>query len=83
MRLALETNEFLEDIDNLTEFIDQSSNKKLDDETIICECFCVNVADIKALSLETIDFKILRDTFGLGTGCTSCIKNMDSWREKI
>ena len=79
----METRDLLRDIENLADFIDQSSNKKLDDETIICECFCVNVSDIRKQTTKTIDLKVLKESFGLGTGCQSCVKDIDSWKDKI
>ncbi len=78
----LETREFLKTIDSLEEFVDSSSNKKLDDDFIICECFCVNVADIKRTQKE-LDIEKLTASFGLGTGCQSCLKSISSWKEKI
>ena len=75
--------EILDNIKNLNDFIGSNSNKKLDDDVIICECFCVNVADIKATKLKKVDFEYLKNSLGLGTGCSSCIKSKNNWKEKI
>ena len=50
--------EFLNQIDRVDELV--SSTEKLDDDVLICECFCVNVGDIKevCLSLKTFDLKL-------------------------
>ena len=75
--------EFLSQIDRVDELI--SSTEKLDDEILICECFCVNVADIREAcqDLATVDVELLQKKFSLGQGCTSCLKNIDSWVNKI
>jgi NAD(P)H-nitrite reductase large subunit len=77
--------EFFNQIDNLGELLDHSVKEKLAPDTLICECFCVNVQDIRhaCSELGTVDFKTLQQVFGLGTGCGSCLKNSDSWKSRI
>jgi NAD(P)H-nitrite reductase large subunit len=72
--------DFLNQIDELI-----SSTEKLDDEILICECFCVNVADIRDACREkgAFDLDIMQKNFSMGLGCTSCIKQIDSWVYKI
>jgi NAD(P)H-nitrite reductase large subunit len=74
--------EILELIENLDELI-APPQQKLDDETLICECFCVNVRDIRELCSTSVDLDLLKDQLNLGGGCQSCLKNKDSWIDKI
>ncbi len=75
--------EFLTQIDQVDELI--SSTDKLDDETLICECFCVNVADIRQACDEhkKLDLEKVQSEFNLGHGCQGCLKRIDSWVNKI
>lgn len=75
--------DFLNQIDRVDELI--SLPEKLDDEIIICECFCVNVSDIReACSKQgAFDLKTMQDGYSLGLGCQSCLKQIDSWVNKI
>lgn len=57
--------------------------EKLDDEALICECFCVSVKDIRDLCAGKVDLAILEDQLGLGNGCQSCLKRKDDWMNKI
>lgn len=75
--------DFLNQIDRVDELI--SSAEKLDDEVLICECFCVNVADIREACLEVgaFDLEIMQKRFNMGQGCQSCMKSIDTWVNKI
>lgn len=75
--------DFLTQIDQVDELI--SSIEKLDDEVLICECFCVNVADIREACQDVgaVDLKILKEKFHMGEGCQTCLKNCDAWVNKI
>ena len=78
--------EFLQQIDQMAELkIDWLNCSKLDDEILICECFCVSVADIRKLCAEKQkpDLELLKSTYGLGNGCQSCLKNQDYWTNKV
>lgn len=57
--------------------------EKLDDETLICECFCVNARDIRELCQSHVDFDLLKDQLSMGQGCQSCVKNKEDWINKI
>lgn len=74
--------DFLLQIENVDEYLSQTF-EKLDDETLICECFCVSAKDIRELCQTHVDLDLLQDHFGLGQGCTSCLKNKESWINKI
>ncbi len=74
--------DFLRLIENVDELIPQPT-AKLEDDVLICECFCVNVGDIRALCTSTVDIDLLKDRLNLGGGCQSCLKSMDSWVNKI
>jgi len=75
--------EFLSQIDQIDDLI--TSTETLEDEVLICECFCVNVADIRDTchKQQIVDVKTLQDTFSLGLGCQGCLKRIDSWVNKI
>jgi NAD(P)H-nitrite reductase large subunit len=55
-------------------------NTNLSNEVLICECFCVSVGDIRKCfsSVEDFDAKVLEEKFGFSTGCSSCLKDIDS-----
>lgn len=74
--------EFLSLIENVDELIPQA-REKLADDVLICECFCVNVGDIRSLCETTVDIDLLKDRLNLGGGCQTCLKSMDSWIDKI
>jgi len=59
--------------------------EKLGDEVIVCECFCVNVLDIRntCSHLGVADLELLKSTFGLGDGCRTCLQHQDYWINKI
>lgn len=75
--------DILSQIDRVDELI--SSIEKLDDDVLICECFCVNVGDIKEVchSLKVFDLKTVQDSFSFGQGCQGCLKRIDSWVNNI
>ena len=74
--------EFLRLIENVDELIPQTA-EKLDDETLICECFCVSVRDIRETCSTSVDMNLLEEQFQLGHGCQSCVKRKESWINKI
>jgi NAD(P)H-nitrite reductase large subunit len=75
--------EFLSQIDQVDKLL--LSTEKLDDEVLICECFCVNVGDIREVchSLQAFDLKTVQDNFSLGFGCQGCLKQIDTWVNTI
>ncbi|MGE3611256.1 MAG: (2Fe-2S)-binding protein [Bacteriovoracaceae bacterium] len=75
--------EFLNQIDQANELI--SSNEKLDDEVLICECFCVNALDIRnaCSHLNKVDLELLQSNLSVGLGCQGCLKRIDYWIDKI
>lgn len=78
--------EFLRDIDQVKELLtDASRLEKLEDDTLICECFCVNVGDIRRTCAEKgeVDLEQLKTIFGLGTGCATCLNKKDYWINRI
>ena len=74
--------DFLRLIESLDDLIVRPT-EKLDDETLICECFCVNVKDIRELCGTYVDLDLLKDQLNMGQGCNSCIKNKESWINNI
>lgn len=75
--------EFLNQIDRVAELF--STTEKLEDETLICECFCVNAGDIReaCFSHKKFDLKTVQDNFHLGLGCQGCLKRIDTWVNNI
>ena len=76
--------EFLKQIDHMGDLIPEVE-EKLDNEVLICECFCVSARDIREAFADTqiVDLQLLQDTLNLGHGCQSCMKNKDTWIHKI
>jgi NAD(P)H-nitrite reductase large subunit len=72
--------EFLRQIDSVHELV---PSEKLEDETLICECFCVSAGDIRKTCLNEVDLELLQNRFNLGHGCQGCLKSIDSWSNKI
>jgi NAD(P)H-nitrite reductase large subunit len=68
-----------------SDILDLKEKNLLDDEVLICECFCVNARDIRNTfdDKAMIDVEILKKNFGFGEGCRSCLKNKDIWIDKI
>ncbi len=77
--------EFLRQIDQASELLTQSQDQKLEDEVLICECFCVNVRDIREACVEQgeVNLDLLRKRFSMGEGCQSCMKAAPEWVNKI
>ncbi len=78
--------EFLHQMDQLNELLDDPrALEKLENETLVCECFCVNVGDIRSVCAElgTVELELLRATFSMGSGCGSCIKKSDYWINRV
>ena len=74
--------DFFQLIESAEEMMTQSATK-LDDDILICECFCVNVGDIRSICKSTVDIDLLKGQLNLGSGCQSCLKNLDTWVNKI
>ena len=74
--------EFLRQIDQVEDLLPTTLDK-LDDDTLICECFCVSVRDIRLLCETKVDLQLLQEDLHLGQGCTTCLKNIDSWIHRI
>ena len=77
--------DFLRQIDDVKDFLSSQDGEKLDNEFLVCECFCVNAGDIRqaCTDLGEVNLDRLQETFSLGLGCQSCIKEADSWIKKI
>ena len=75
--------DFFSLIDRLDELV--ATTELLSDETLICECFCVNVADIResCRSKGAFDLDIVQGRFNFGHGCQGCLKEIDTWVNKI
>ena len=69
-------------MDNLGELIPENP-LKLDDDCLICECFCVSAKDIRELGLKTLEIDVLKQKLSLGNGCLGCIKRKEDWINKI
>ncbi len=57
---------------------------KMSDDYLICECMCVSAGEIRELLREKeFSLDLLRQKFKLGSGCSSCLKTMPQWRERL
>jgi hypothetical protein len=74
--------DFFRLIDSVDELVPPRT-ARLDDEILICECFCVNAADIRELCETSVDLDLLKVRLNLGEGCRSCLKRKDDWIDKI
>jgi bacterioferritin-associated ferredoxin len=74
--------EVLGQIESLGDLIPQRK-ELLQDEVLVCECFSVSAQDIRSVCNLEVDLKLLKDKFGFGEGCTSCLKLKDQWIDKI
>lgn len=77
--------EFFRQIDQAGELLTQSGPDKLGDDVLICECFCVNVRDIReaCAARSEVDLEQLRQRYSLGEGCQSCKKAAPEWVNRI
>lgn len=57
----------------------------LADDVLICECYCVSVLDIRqTCSADAqINLDLLREKYGLGGGCSRCVKEINDWKNLI
>ena len=61
-----------------------NNHENLHDNTLICECMCITLGHIREYyNKGNIDFVDLAKEFGLGTGCSNCLKDKDFWMDKI
>ena len=74
--------EFLRLIEMVDELIPRPP-EKLDDDVLICECFCVSVGDIRSVCSTNVDLDLLKEKFNMGGGCQSCLKRKEDWINKI
>ena len=74
--------EFLRLMDSIAELIPQQETK-LEDDHLICECFCVSAGDIRQLCIDKVDLDLVQTEFNLGHSCGTCLKNKNSWINKI
>lgn len=64
--------------------LDSSGKGFIARETLICECMCVSMGDIRDfLQKKDTNFEDLRKELGLGSGCSSCLKSSSHWRDLI
>lgn len=79
--------EELEALKELREFQSSQSQKTADEDFLVCECKCVSVGDIrealKTGKIKQVDLNYLKKHLGLGSGCSSCLKDFNSWKSKI
>lgn len=76
-------NDFINQINQVSELF--NSTEKIDDEILICECFCVSALDIRqaCAHLGKVDVSLLQTNLSLGHGCQGCLKRLDYWIDKI
>ncbi|MCO4753629.1 MAG: (2Fe-2S)-binding protein [Bacteriovoracaceae bacterium] len=78
-----------EELEALLELREQQNTRKQgpSDSFLVCECKCVSIGDIKEAltigNIHTVDLDYLKEQLGLGSGCSSCLKDFKSWSSKI
>ena len=61
-----------------------AKGSEMSDDHLICECMCVSAGEIRELLREkSFDLDQLRQEFGLGSGCSTCIKSLPFWKPKL
>lgn len=57
----------------------------LSEETLICECYCVSVLDIRqhCADIGVVDLVLLSQEFGMGAGCGQCVKDFTNWKKLV
>lgn len=74
--------DFLRLIETVDELL-PATPEKLEDDCLICECFCVSVRDIRDLCQDQVDLELLTKHYNMGQGCGSCINSKASWINNI
>lgn len=74
-----------EEISEALAALREGEHPALADDTLVCECYCVSVLDIReACAMKRqVDVEPLRQRFGLGTGCGRCVRELLTWKDKI
>ncbi len=74
-----------EDISEVSETLLDWERPALAEDTLICECYCVSVLDIReaCATNRQVDLAALQSRFGLGTGCGQCVRDFANWKTKI
>ncbi len=61
-----------------------TNTQELTDDTLICECMCLTLGSIRErLKGTEINPEFLKRELGLGTGCSTCLKSFDEWKDSI
>lgn len=59
-------------------------SEKLNDEVLICECMCISVGEIREhIRNGDVNLSVLSQELMLGSGCSSCFKSFEQWKDKI
>lgn len=77
--------DFLSQIDRVHELLGDKPKELLEDDVLICECFCVSVGDIREVCGETklVDIEKLQQLFHFSQGCGTCIQRKNEWFDLI
>lgn len=72
-------------LDEAREILDsESKDSKIPDDQLICECLCISAGDIrKCLKGNVVDLETLSFELKLGSGCSSCKKSFQQWKDRI
>jgi NAD(P)H-nitrite reductase large subunit len=69
-------------IDTIEDLIPKVT-KKLENEDLICECFCVSAGDIRGLCSGQLNLDLIQKELNLGQGCQGCLNRKDDWIDRI
>lgn len=71
----------------LEELREYQDCKEVNNNLLICECTCTSLLQIQQFisdnKLKNLDLNQIKENFRLGSGCSSCIKNIDSWKDLL
>ena len=69
-----------QDIDNSNLYFDSEDKETIKTSTLICECNGLGFDEIKDhFKARVFELEIAKSELGLGSGCNSCIKNLEDW----
>ena len=77
--------DFLSQIDRVQDLLGDKPKELLEDDVLICECFCVSVGDIREVCDETklVDIEKLQQQFHFSQGCGTCMRRKNEWFDLI
>ena len=64
----------------------ETETSKLSDLELICECECISAGDIREYlkgKNNNLNLEDIKKELKLGSGCSTCVKSFDAWKDRI